>query len=94
MALLMVASTWTASYSELLSIMDRLWLNVAAVLCNGTMILLLTYWLSHRYQVLGALLALGLPTLLVAVVLRVFGRRILAGDHVQRAADGAGGAGT
>jgi len=93
-ALLMVAATWTSSYSELLSIMDRLWLNVAAVLFNGTMILLLTYWLSHRYQVLGAFLAIALPTLLVALTLRVFGKRVLAENHVQRTADGADGAGT
>ncbi len=93
-ALLLVACTWSASYSELLSIMDRLWLNVAAVLFNGTMVLLLTYWLSHRYQVLGALLALGLPSLLVALALRVFGKRVLAENHVQRTADGVGGAGT
>jgi len=93
-ALLVVACTWCASYSELLSIMDRLWLNVAAVLFNGTMVLLLTYWLSHRYQVLGALLALALPSLVVALALRVFGKRVLAENHVQRAVDGAGGAGT
>ena len=74
--------------------MDRLWLNVAAVLFNGTMVLLLTYWLSHRYQVLGPLLALGLPSLLVALALRVFGKRVLAENHVQRTADGVGGAGT
>jgi O-antigen/teichoic acid export membrane protein len=94
MALLLVASTWCASYSELLSIMDRLWLNVAAVLCNGTVNLLLTYWLSRRYQVLGALLALALPTLLVGLALRVFGKRVLAKNQVQRTADGVGGART
>ncbi|MGB7809652.1 MAG: lipopolysaccharide biosynthesis protein [Polyangia bacterium] len=93
-ALLMVAATWTSSYSELLSIMDRLWLNVAAVLFNGTMILLLTYWLGRHYQVLGAFLAIALPTLLVALTLRVFGKRVLAENHVQRTADGADGAGT
>ena len=78
MAVLMVGAMWGTSYAELLSIMDRLWLNVAAVFANGTITLVLTYYLSARYQVLGAIAALTLPTTLVALFLRVFGRRFLA----------------
>ena len=80
MALLMVWAMWGTSYAELLSIMDRLWLNVVAVFGSGTTALLLTYYLSPRYQVLGAITALAIPTALVTIFLRVFGRRFLAAD--------------
>ena len=78
MALLMVGAMWSTSYAELLSIMDRLWVNVVAVLSNGAVTLLLTYYLSARYQVLGAVTALAIPTALVTIFLRVVGRRFLA----------------
>jgi len=78
MAFLMVGAMWSTSYAELLSIMDRLWLNVVAVFLNGFTALLLTYYLAPRYQVLGAVTALAIPTALVTIFLRVFGRRFLA----------------
>lgn len=53
MAVLPLGAMWGTSYAELLSIMDRLWLNVAVVLGNGTITLLLTHYLSPRYQVPG-----------------------------------------
>jgi O-antigen/teichoic acid export membrane protein len=58
--------------------MDRLWINVVAVFANGTTSLVLTYVLAPRYQVMGALLALAIPTALITIFLRVFGRRLLA----------------
>jgi ABC-type uncharacterized transport system permease subunit len=78
MAFLMVGAMWGTSYAELLSIMDRLWLNVVAVFLSGTTAMLLTYYLSPRFQVLGAITSLAVPTALVTVFLRVFGRRFLA----------------
>jgi O-antigen/teichoic acid export membrane protein len=78
MALLMVGAMWSTSYAELLSIMDHLWLNVVAVFANGTTALVLTYFLAPRFEVLGAITALAIPTALVTVFLRVFGRRLLA----------------
>ena len=78
MAILMVVAMWSTSYSELLSIMDRLWVNVGAVLASGTATLVLTYYLTHRYQVFGAVVALAIPATLVAVFLRIVGRRFLA----------------
>ena len=84
MAVLMIGAMWGTSYAELLSIMDRLWLNVAAVFANGTVTLLLTYYLSPRFRVQGAIAALALPTALVAVFLRVYGRRLLTTHSPQR----------
>jgi O-antigen/teichoic acid export membrane protein len=84
MAFLMIGAMWGTSYAELLSIMDRLWLNVVAVFANGTVTLLLTYYLSPRFQVLGAIAALAVPTALVTVFLRVFGRRFLATGSLRR----------
>jgi len=78
MALLMIGAMWGTSYAELLSIMDRLWINVAAVFGSGITALVLTYYLSQRYQVLGAVVALAIPTTLVTVFLRFVGRRFLA----------------
>ena len=78
MAVLMVGAMWSTSYVELLSIMDRLWLNVVAVFLSGATALLLTYYLSPRFQVMGAITALAIPTALVTVFLRVVGRRFLA----------------
>jgi O-antigen/teichoic acid export membrane protein len=78
MALLMVGAMWGTSYAELLSIMDRLWINVAAVFGSGITALVLTYFLSQRYQVLGAVVALAIPTTLVTIFLRFVGRRFLA----------------
>ena len=92
MALLMVGAMWSTSYAELLSIMDRLWVNVVAVLSNGAVTLLLTYYLSARYQVLGAVAALAIPTALVTIFLRVFGRRFLAASG-RTAVPGRGAAG-
>jgi len=89
MAFLMIGAMWGTSYAELLSIMDRLWLNVAVVFANGTVTLLLTYYLSSRYQVLGAIAALAVPTTLVALFLRIFGRRFLATGSLRRAPNAA-----
>ncbi len=85
MACLMIGAMWGTSYAELLSIMDRLWINVLAVFGNGTVTILLTYYLSPRYHVLGAITALALPSALVTIFLRVFGRRFLAMESQQRA---------
>jgi O-antigen/teichoic acid export membrane protein len=79
MAVLLIGAMWGTSYAELLSIMDRLWLNVVAVFLSGITAMLLTYYVSPRFQVMGAILALAVPTALVTVFLRVFGRRFLAG---------------
>lgn len=78
MAALMLWAMWCTSYAELLSIMDRLWINVVAVLGNGAITLVLTYVLSARYQVLGAVIAMLIPTALVTIFLRHAGRRFLA----------------
>jgi O-antigen/teichoic acid export membrane protein len=78
MAFLMIGAMWGSSYAELLSIMDRLWVNVLAVFTNGALALLLTYYLSPRFQVLGAIVSLAVPTALVTVFLRICGRTFLA----------------
>jgi O-antigen/teichoic acid export membrane protein len=78
MAALMIGAMWGTSYAELLSIMDRLWLNVVAVFLSGATAMLLTYHFGPRFKVLGAITSLAVPTALVTVFLRVFGRRFLA----------------
>jgi len=48
------------------------------VFTNGALALLLTYYLSPRFQVLGAIVSLAVPTALVTVFLRICGRTFLA----------------
>jgi O-antigen/teichoic acid export membrane protein len=62
---LLVSATWVTAYSDLLSIMDRLWILVALVLANGGVSLALTYLLAPRLQVFGVLLGTAAVTVLV-----------------------------
>lgn len=77
MALLMFIAMWTTTYAELLSIMDRLWPNVAAIAFSGLTTLTLTYILSSKYQELGAIISLVIPSFLVGIALRIAGRRFV-----------------
>jgi O-antigen/teichoic acid export membrane protein len=56
-AIMMVASTWVASHSELLAIMDRLWVQVGLVSMNGAVAIGLTYVLAPRFSLLGVVLS-------------------------------------
>ena len=61
---MLVATCWATAHGDLLTIMDRLWVNVALVLANGAVTVALTYALAPSLQVLGVILA----TLFVTVV--------------------------
>lgn len=56
-ALMMVVVTWVSAHSDLLTIMDRLWILVGLVFVNGAVTVGLTYLLSPRFTVLGALIS-------------------------------------
>lgn len=64
MAVLMLASTWVGAYSELLTIMDRLWVQVGLVFGNAAVTVALTWWLAPRLGVLGVVIATGAATVL------------------------------
>ena len=62
----LVVAIWGTSFFELLTILDRIWVQVAVVLAQGIVTVALTWVLGGRFGVLGALAAVGLPTLVVS----------------------------
>jgi O-antigen/teichoic acid export membrane protein len=65
LSLLQIATVWVSTYSELLWIMDRLWVLVGLVAANGAVTIALTWRLAPQFGVLGAVVALGTVTVLV-----------------------------
>ncbi len=57
LAFLMLSSTWSTAYSDLLIIMDKIWIQVVLVSINGISILGLTYVLSPHFGISGAIIA-------------------------------------
>jgi O-antigen/teichoic acid export membrane protein len=62
LALLLLATSWVTAHSDLLAIMDRLWVNVALVLVNGAVTVSLTYALAPSLQILGVVVATAFVT--------------------------------
>jgi O-antigen/teichoic acid export membrane protein len=61
----LLINTWGTSFSDLLTIMDRIWIQVVVVLANGAVTVALTAWLAPGLGVLGALVAYSLLPLVV-----------------------------
>jgi O-antigen/teichoic acid export membrane protein len=61
----LLVNTWATSFSDLLTIMDRIWIQVVVVLANGAVTVALTAWLAPGLGVLGALVAYSLLPLVV-----------------------------
>ena len=75
---LMAIATWGTAFSELLAILDRIWVQVALVLVNGACTAGLTYVLAPTHGVLGTVVAGAVvPTLLVSWVLPLVARPLL-----------------
>ncbi len=78
-AAILVFSSWGTAFADLLTIMDRLWLQVAFALLNGVLTVVLTVVLAPRLGVLGAMLAFGFTAITVwSWVGPVLSRSILA----------------
>jgi O-antigen/teichoic acid export membrane protein len=63
LCVLLLASIWASSFLELMTILDRIWPQVAVVLAQGAATVLLTWWLCRRLGVQGGLLAITVPAL-------------------------------
>jgi O-antigen/teichoic acid export membrane protein len=63
--ILLISATWVTAYSDLLQIMDKIWVLTSTVLVNGVVTTLLTFYLSPVFGVLGAIAALGFVTVAV-----------------------------
>lgn len=83
LACILVVSSWGTAFSDLLTIMDRIWIQVAVVLFNGAATVMLTVWLAPRIGVLGALVANGFVPLLVWSWAGPFISRSILGSKVN-----------
>ena len=63
MAILLISATWVTAFSDLLTIMDRIWIQTLFVLVNGVGTALLTFFLTPAFGALGAIAALSFVTL-------------------------------
>jgi O-antigen/teichoic acid export membrane protein len=65
LVVVLVVSAWGTAFSDLLTVMDDLWIQVAVVLLNGAATVALTLWLAPRWGIPGALAAIVFVPLLV-----------------------------
>lgn len=63
--LLILVGCWNGSFNNLLIAYNRLWLLVGAILANGVVTTLLTWWLSRSYGIAGVIAATTTFSLLV-----------------------------
>jgi O-antigen/teichoic acid export membrane protein len=79
LAVLVLAAPWATAFSDLLTIMDRVWAQVGLVLANGAATAYLTYLLAPAYGVAGALAAMTCVTAVISSwLLPVLTRPLLA----------------
>jgi len=62
LATYLLTSAWVSAHSELLTVLDRIWVQVSLVLVNGLVTVLFTLWLSPTYGVAGVLVASAFVT--------------------------------
>ncbi len=62
---LLVGATWVSAHADLLTILDRVWVQVGLVLANGATTVALTYLLAPHFGVAGAIAATAVFTLAV-----------------------------
>jgi len=77
---MIVSAAWSTGFSDLLTIMDHIWIQVGLVVINGIVTVLLTLWLSPLMGVLGAIIAISF----VAVAMLSWLSPILARSILQR----------
>jgi O-antigen/teichoic acid export membrane protein len=63
LGILLVSATWVTAFSDLLTIMDKIWIQTLLVCVNGVGTGLLTFILTPVFGVLGAIAALSFVTL-------------------------------
>lgn len=59
LAVLLLASTWVTAHTDLLTILDRIWIQVGLVTINGVATVAITLLLSPMYGILGAVAAVA-----------------------------------
>lgn len=80
LAALLLAAAWASSFAELLTVLDRIWPQVALVLVQGVLTVAGT-WFGAPYGVPGVLAAVALPAIAVSSwTLPWLARRMLGGS--------------
>lgn len=64
--IMLMSATWATAFSDLLTIMDKIWIQTLLVLVNGIGTALLTFILTPAFGVLGAVAALSFVTLFIS----------------------------
>ena len=64
-AISVLVTTWVTSFTDFLTIMDTIWIQVGLVLLNGAVTVALTFLLAPQFGVLGAVVALGSVSVVV-----------------------------
>ena len=64
LAILLLSSTWVTAHTDLLTILDRIWIQVILVMFNGIATIVLTLVLSQVFGILGVIAAVGVVTVL------------------------------
>jgi O-antigen/teichoic acid export membrane protein len=62
LAILLLSSTWVTAHTDLLTILDRIWIQVILVMFNGIATIVLTLVLSQVLGILGVIAAVGVVT--------------------------------
>jgi len=60
--IVLVSGVWATAHTDLMTIMDRIWIQVAMVLLNGVVTIVLTVLLAPRYGIIGAAISIGFVT--------------------------------
>jgi O-antigen/teichoic acid export membrane protein len=58
----LASTVWSTAFGDFLTIMDRIWVQVAMVMINGAITISLTLFLAPRLGLLGAIISIGFTT--------------------------------
>jgi O-antigen/teichoic acid export membrane protein len=81
----LLGGIWGGSFSDLLNIMDRIWIQVAMVLINGATTVALTIVLAPRFGLLGAVISISFVAVcLWSWILPLLAKRVFTTPSVTR----------
>jgi O-antigen/teichoic acid export membrane protein len=85
----LVGAIWVTAFGDFLTIMDRIWIQVAMVMVNGLVTIGLTLFLAPRLGLLGAIISIGFVTvcfwtwLIPLLAKRFFSRSLHSATKIQ-----------
>jgi O-antigen/teichoic acid export membrane protein len=80
--LALASAIWVTSFSDLLTIMDRIWVQVILVLINGGITIALTVVMAPKFGLVGAVISVGFVTVCFWTwLVPLLTKRLLAASH-------------